>query len=87
MNDSENFAQAETFDAQEKERQLKAESESWNTNEVIDAQPGDIPVIDLSQYFQSLDNAALQPIAKQLEKPAKRSAFFRSSVIRSKRRK
>ncbi len=76
MNDSENFAQAETFDAQEKERQLKAESESWNTNEVIDAQPGDIPVIDLSQYFQSLDNAALQPIAKQLREACEEVGFF-----------
>ena len=39
------------FDSIEKERQLKAESESWDTTVVHEAEDGDIPVIDVSDYF------------------------------------
>ena len=76
MNDSESSGQPQAFDALEKEKQLKAESESWNTNEVIDAQPGDIPVIDLSAYLQDRNKTALQQVAKQLKEACEEVGFF-----------
>lgn len=76
MNDSENASQPTAFDALEKEKQLKAESESWNTNDVMDAQPGDIPVIDLSSYLRSKDTQALQEVALQVREACEEVGFF-----------
>lgn len=64
------------FDSREKERQLKAESESWDTTVVHDAQDGDIPVIDLAEYFESGDKAALQSVASKLRDACEETGFF-----------
>lgn len=64
------------FNAQEKEQQLKAESESWDTNQVADAQANDIPVIDLTDYFSSGDRGALRHIAAQLKVACEEVGFF-----------
>ncbi len=76
MNTSENPDKKPTFDAHDKEKQLKAESESWNTNYVADAQAEDIPVIDLSDYFKTGDNNSLQHVAKQLKQACEEVGFF-----------
>lgn len=65
-----------TFDSHEKERQLKAESESWDTTVVHDAMEGDIPVIDLSEYFSTGDRAALDAVAAQLRTACEETGFF-----------
>ncbi len=57
---------SDTFDPQAKESQLRQESSLWDTNDIQDAIPGDIPVIDLSQYFEDPDDSRLDTIATQL---------------------
>lgn len=64
------------FDSIEKERQLKAESESWDTTVVHEAEDGDIPVIDVSDYFISGDKSALQSVASQLKTACEETGFF-----------
>ena len=64
------------FDSLEKERQLKAESESWDTTVVHDAQDGDIPTIDLAEYFESGDRAALESVSAQLKEACEETGFF-----------
>ncbi len=65
-----------TFNSQEKERQLKAESESWDTTVVHEALPGDIPTIDLAAYFESGDPQALKDVAAQLKVACEETGFF-----------
>jgi len=67
---------APKFDSQEKERQLKAESESWDTTVVEDAQDDDIPVIDLADYFASGERSALEVVASQLRAACEETGFF-----------
>lgn len=76
MNNSENPDNKPTFDAHDKEKQLKAESESWHTNHVIDAEADDIPLIDLSDYFKTGDRDSLQNIAEQLKQACEEVGFF-----------
>lgn len=76
MNPTENSENNPAFDARDKEKQLKAESESWNTNDVSEAQAEDIPVIDLSDYFKSGDSNSLQKIAGQLRLACEEVGFF-----------
>lgn len=57
---------SDTFDPQAKELQLRQESSSWDTNDIQDAMPGDIPVIDLTQYFDDQEDSKLDMIADQL---------------------
>jgi len=54
------------FDATAKEAALRAESESWNTTAPVDAEPGDIPVIDVSTYLATGDAQARAEVAEQL---------------------
>ncbi len=56
----------EPFDPQVKEAQLQHESQSWDTSQVQAALPGDIPEIDISEYFGSQSDAALNAVAEQL---------------------
>lgn len=64
------------FDSHEKERQLKAESESWDTTTVQDAIEGDIPLIDLAEYFESGERSALETVASQLKVACEETGFF-----------
>jgi TPR repeat protein len=47
------------FDAAAKERELVAESESWDTSMPVDAEPGDIPIVDVAEYFATGSSDAL----------------------------
>jgi isopenicillin N synthase-like dioxygenase len=60
-------ATAKHFDAVAKEQQLRLDSGTWDTSQVVDARPGDIPVIDLEPYFSSPNEANLALVAQQLK--------------------
>ncbi len=68
-----------TFDAQAKERQLKAESDSWNTTVVEEARDGDIPVIDIGPYLATGSDHDRNQVAAQLKTACEEVGFF--SVI------
>ncbi len=63
------------FDPYSREQQLRAESDSWDTTVIEDARPGDIPVIDLGEYFGGNDNA-LDSVAQQLRQACENTGFF-----------
>ncbi len=64
------------FDAVAKERQLRAESDSWDTTRLEDAGRGDIPVIDLQPYFSDPRDETLAPVAEQLRAACEGVGFF-----------
>ncbi|OED35727.1 hypothetical protein AB833_29405 [Chromatiales bacterium (ex Bugula neritina AB1)] len=64
------------FDAQAKERQLKAESDSWNTTIVEEAREGDIPVIDIADYLASGSEWDRAEVAAQLKAACEETGFF-----------
>ncbi len=55
-----------TFDAADKERTLRAEADAWDTTAPVDAEPGDIPIVDVSDWFRSGDERALRSAAAEL---------------------
>ena len=67
---------AAEFDPEEKEKQLRQESNSWDTTKIEDARPGDIPVLDLGEYFESGTQTALRKIADELEAACEEVGFF-----------
>jgi len=64
------------FDPNEKERSLQNESQSWDTTRVEQAGPEDIPLIDVSEYFASGCEAALETVAEQLGEANRNTGFF-----------
>ncbi len=58
-----------------KERQLRQESDQWDTSAPQDAAEGDIPVIDLAPYFQSGSQADLDQVAAQLREACEQVGF------------
>ena len=64
------------FDPVAKEQQLRSESDTWDTSQAEDAQPGDIPVIDLQAFFRSPDEAALTQLAEELRVACETVGFF-----------
>ena len=67
---------ASEFDPQEKESQLQSESQSWEIGEIQRAESNDIPVIDVSEYFASETDEALDQIAIQLRDACTRVGFW-----------
>jgi isopenicillin N synthase-like dioxygenase len=65
-----------TFDPAAKERQLRSESDTWDTSRVAEALAGDIPVLDLQAYFSNPCEATLTPLAGQLRKACESVGFF-----------
>jgi len=65
-----------TFDPVEKENALQAESQSWDTSQVVPAQTGDIPVLDVSKYFNYGSDEALEDVADQLGDASRHVGFF-----------
>ena len=65
-----------TFDPVEKEDSLRVESQSWDTSHVVPARSGDIPVIDVSKYFESGSDEALAEAADQLGDASRRVGFY-----------
>ncbi len=68
--------QAPNFDPAAKERQLRSESDTWDTSRVEEALPGDIPVINLQPYFSDPCEATLAPLAEQLRNACESVGFF-----------
>ena len=64
------------FDPNEKERALQNESQTWDTTRVEQAGPEDIPLIDVSEYFASGCEAALETVANQLGEANRNTGFF-----------
>ena len=69
-------AGTDAFDASAKEEQLREESSSWDTSTPVDAEPGDIPVIDLQEYFETGDRQALDRIAQELRQACEETGFL-----------
>jgi isopenicillin N synthase-like dioxygenase len=70
-------AQANTnFDPVAKEQQLRSESNAWDTSRILDARPGDIPVIDLQDYFTNPDEAKLKLLGEELRVACETVGFF-----------
>jgi len=66
----------DSFDPLAKERELRNESEQWDTSEPEDALPDDIPVIDLNDYFSTGSDDALNTAAEQLRIACEETGFF-----------
>ncbi len=64
------------FDALAKEQQLRQESSEWDTSKPEEAQEGDIPVIDLQEYFQTGSDAALDKVAGELRTACEETGFL-----------
>lgn len=64
------------FDAHAKEAALRAESESWNTTVTVAAEPGDIPIIDVSTWFEHGDVEARDAVASELRSALETVGFF-----------
>lgn len=64
------------FDAQQKERALREESQSWDTANIQPALAGDIPVIDVAEYFADGTQAALDSVARQLGDASRKVGFY-----------
>ena len=64
------------FDPFEKEKQLQAESKAWDLSDAKEADDGDIPVIDLSEYFASGSDESLNAVAEQLRTACEEVGFF-----------
>ena len=67
------------FDPYQKERQLRKDADHWDTSSPVEAEDGDIPVLDLESFFTSGDEHALQALAEQLRDACENVGFF--SVI------
>jgi len=65
-----------SFDPTEKERELRAESSNWDTGHIEDAQPGDIPVLDMAEYFTTGSEQSLRRIAAELKIACEEVGFF-----------
>lgn len=64
------------FDAEAKERQLVAEANAWDTSSPIDAKPGDIPIVDVSDYFETGSTRALNAAADELRSASENVGFY-----------
>ena len=64
------------FDAEAKEAELRTESEKWDTTAPVDAEPGDIPVIDVSAYLESRSRGDLEETAEQLAHACETVGFW-----------
>ncbi|MDC3332602.1 2-oxoglutarate and iron-dependent oxygenase domain-containing protein, partial [Ilumatobacter sp.] len=64
------------FDPEAKELELRAESSNWDVSNPVPADPGDIPVIDISAWIASGDDAELVAIAGQVNDACETAGFF-----------
>ena len=76
MTGSDAQSSKDSFDAQAKERELRNESEQWDTSEPEEARADDIPVIDLHDYFTSGSDEALDKVAQQLRVACEETGFI-----------
>lgn len=66
----------EQFDPHAKEAALRAESEAWDVSDPIDADPGDIPVIDIGPYLADGSAASRETAAGELRDACERVGFW-----------
>lgn len=66
----------EGFDPYKKEQELRAESDSWDTSRPEEAKQGDIPIIDLSEFFTTGSGDSLYKIAEQIREACEHTGFF-----------
>lgn len=66
---------SENFDPQAKEAELQRESQAWDTSHIEKAQPGDIPTIDLDDYFRFNRDIDLENVADQLRQACTQTGF------------
>ena len=64
------------YDPHQKEAQLRAESEAWDTSNIEQASLADIPIIDLQDYFTTQGEKELDHLAEQLLHASTRVGFF-----------
>ncbi|MEM8924627.1 MAG: 2OG-Fe(II) oxygenase family protein [Actinomycetota bacterium] len=64
------------FDPAAKERQLRQESDAWDTSRPVPAEPGDVPVIDLGPYLADGDPAELGRAADRLREASEEVGFW-----------
>ena len=64
-----------TYDALRKEAELQQESQSWEIGQILPANPGDIPLIDLRNYFETDDANALEQAAAALHRACTEVGF------------
>lgn len=64
------------FDPFKKEQELRAESDTWDTSNLENALPEDIPIIDLSEYFQTKQPFDLEVISGKLRSACEQTGFF-----------
>ena len=64
------------FDAAAKEAELQAEASTWDTSAPVPAEPGDIPVIDVSGWLGSDDPDALRDAAAILRDASEQVGFY-----------
>jgi len=64
------------FDASIKEEQLRAESTAWDISNPEEALDGDIPVINLEEYFLTGSESSLKSAAFELQKALEEVGFF-----------
>ncbi|MFT5113399.1 MAG: isopenicillin N synthase-like dioxygenase [Parasphingorhabdus sp.] len=76
MSSSNHDATANSFNPFLKEQQLREESTSWNTSNPVEAQDGDIPVIDLQEYLKLNTTNSLEVAADQLRVACEEVGFF-----------
>jgi isopenicillin N synthase-like dioxygenase len=67
--------QLEQFDPAAKERQLRSESDSWDTSAPVVPEPGDVPTVDVGPYFASGDAADLATAAAALREASEQVGF------------
>jgi isopenicillin N synthase-like dioxygenase len=65
-----------TFNPHDKEAELRSAAASWDTSRVVEASDGDIPVIDLHDYFSNPGAQSLQRFARQLSAACESVGFF-----------
>lgn len=63
------------FDPQEKEAQLRSESRAWDTSQVQEALPDDIPLLDVADYFRTRNDSALEAVASRLRDACTEAGF------------
>jgi isopenicillin N synthase-like dioxygenase len=64
------------FNPEKKEQQLLEEATSWNTSSPANAEPGDIPIVDISAYLATGDRSDLDTAAITLGEACETVGFY-----------
>jgi isopenicillin N synthase-like dioxygenase len=72
------MSNSKTYSAEAKEAELRAEAALWETSHPQDARPGDVPILDVSNWITTKndDPAELQRLANALQKANEEVGFY-----------